>query len=176
MAHALVCCMLSLTDPIWRALEGGYRIPYDASIALAQMEKGESVWEELWNELHHQGDIGVASYAAIPQLVRIAEAQQKLDWNLFALASTIEIERHRKNNPPLPNWLARSYEEAWCALVQLVLSTLAGKPDPLTLRCALCVVALGRGDLKLGALLNYVETDEISAYVQEHLAWSSLYA
>jgi hypothetical protein len=47
--------MLSLTDPIWRELEGGYRMPYDASKALAQMEGGESVWEELWEELHHQG-------------------------------------------------------------------------------------------------------------------------
>jgi hypothetical protein len=62
--------MLSLTDPIWHELEGGYRVPYDASKALARMERGKSVWDEFWNELHHQGDVGVASYAAIPQLVR----------------------------------------------------------------------------------------------------------
>jgi hypothetical protein len=37
-----------LSDPVWRRLEGGYRIPYDASRALARMERGESVWEELW--------------------------------------------------------------------------------------------------------------------------------
>jgi hypothetical protein len=47
--------MLSLTDPIWRELEGGYRMPYDASKALGQMEGGESVWEDLGEELHHQG-------------------------------------------------------------------------------------------------------------------------
>jgi hypothetical protein len=58
----------------------------------------------------------------------------------------------------------------------LALSDLAASPNALTLRCALSVVALGRGDLKLGALLNYAETDEIAAYVEEHLAWSSLYA
>lgn len=74
--------MLSLTDPIWLELQGGYRMPYDASKALAQMEGGESVWDELWNELHHQGDVGVASYAAIPQLVRISEARRGSDWNL----------------------------------------------------------------------------------------------
>jgi hypothetical protein len=83
--------MLSLTDPIWRELQGGYRTPYDASKPLAQMERGESVWDELWNELHHQGDIGVASYAAIPQLVRIAEAQRKLDWNLYALRQQLRL-------------------------------------------------------------------------------------
>jgi hypothetical protein len=168
--------MLSLTDPVWSELQGGYRTPYDASKALTRMERGESVWDELWRELHHQGDIGVASYAAIPQLVRISEARRDTDWNLYALVATIEIERHRSNNPPLPDWLARSYESAWDALVKLALSDLAAGPDALTLRCALSVVALGRGDLKLGALLNYIEGDEIAAYVEDHLGWSSLYA
>jgi len=139
------------------------------------MENGEWVWDELWNELHHQGDVGVASYAAVPQLVRIAQARRDFDWNLYALIATIEIERHRRNNPPLPDWLAFSYDAAWEALVELALSDLAAKPDALTLRCALSVVALGRGDLKLGALLNYAEAGEISSYVEEHLAWSSLY-
>jgi hypothetical protein len=166
--------MLSLTDPIWPELEGGYRVLYDASKALAQMEGGESVWDELWNELHHQGDVGAASYAAIPQLVRISVGR-RCDWNLYAFAATVEIERHRKNNPPLPDWLASSYKAAWDRLVKLALSDLAGKPDELTLRSALSVVALGRGDLKLGALLNYSETSEIAAYLDDKLAWSSLY-
>jgi hypothetical protein len=168
--------MLLLTDTVWRELQGGYRVPYDASKALARMERGESVWEELWNELHHQGDVGVASYAAIPQIVRISEARRDRDWNLYALASTIEIERHRKNNPPLPEWLAPSYKAAWEGIVRLALFDLAGKLDELTLRSALAVIALGRGDLKLGALLNHSDTAEIAAYVEDNLAWSSLYA
>jgi hypothetical protein len=168
--------MLLLTDTIWRELQGGHRVPYDVSKVLVRMECGESVWEELWNELHHQGDVGVASYAAIPQIVRISAARRDRDWNLYALASTIEIGRHRKNNPPLPEWLADSYNTAWEGIVKLALCDLAGKPDELTLRSALAVVALGRGDLKLGALLNHSETAEIAAYVEDNLAWSSLYA
>ncbi|SRR5216684_4927979 len=168
--------MLSLTDTIWRDLEGGYRVPYDASKALARMENGESVWEELWNELHHQGDVGIASYAAIPQIVRISEAQRRSDWNLYAFAATIEIERHCKNNPPLPDWLASSYKSAWECLVKLALSDLAGKPDEFTLRSALSVVAVGRGDIKLGAFLNHSDTAEIAAYLEDNLAWSSRYA
>jgi len=168
--------MLLLTDTVWRELQGGYRVPYDASKVLARMERGDSVWEELWNELHHQGDVGVASYAAIPQIVRICEARRDRDWNLYAFASTIEIERHRKNNPPLPEWLAPSYKTAWESIVKLALSDLAGRPDELTLRSGLAAVALGRGDLKLGALLNHSETAEIAAYVEDNLAWSSLYA
>jgi hypothetical protein len=168
--------MLSLTDPIWPQLEGGYRAPYDASIALARMERGESVWDELWQELHHQGDVGAASYAAIPQIVRIYDVRREFDWNLYALAATIEIERHRKDNPALPDWLSPSYKLAWEDLVKFALTDLAGKPDELTLRSALSVVALGRGDIKLGALLNHAETDEIAAYVEDNLAWSSQYA
>jgi hypothetical protein len=156
--------------------EGGYRIPYDASKALTQMEAGESVWDELWDELHHQGEVGVASNAAIPQIVRISEAKCRCDWNLYALAATIEVERHRTNNPQLPKWLAPSYKAAWERLVKLALPDLAGKPEELTLRSALSVVALGRGDLKLGALLNHAETAEIAAYVEDNLTWSSLYA
>jgi hypothetical protein len=59
--------------------------------------------------------------------------------------------------------------------VKFALADLAGKPDELTLRSALSVVALGRGDFKLGALLNHSDEDEIDAYVEEHLAWSELY-
>jgi hypothetical protein len=167
--------MLALTDPIWGELEGGYRIPYDASRALLRMEGGESVWEELWEELHHQGDVGVVSYAAVPQMVRIAQMRGKSDWNLYALAATIEIKRHRRSNPALPDWLVRSYATAWENLVKLALSDLAGKPDELTLLGALSVVALGRGDVKLGAMLNHADRDGIDAYVEEYLAWAALY-
>lgn len=168
--------MLSLQDPVWRTLEGGYRMPYDASVPLARMERGESPWGELWNELHHQGDVGLASYAAVPQLVRIADMRAQIGRNLFALAATIEVERHRKTNPSLPDWLVTEYQEAWDRLVELALQACAAPLDSTTLRGALSVIALGRGDLQLGALLNHSDTSEVVEYVEEHLAWSELYA
>lgn len=91
--------MLNLDDPKWKELNGGYRTPYDASIALRELEAGEDAWDELWQELHHQGDVGEASYAAVPHLVRIAGAASEIDRNLFSLVATIEIERHRGGNP-----------------------------------------------------------------------------
>jgi hypothetical protein len=75
--------MLPLNDERWRSLDGGYRIPYDASVALRALEHAgdlQPVWDELWNELHHQGDVGIASYAAVPPLVRIAGARNLADW------------------------------------------------------------------------------------------------
>jgi len=31
----------------------------------------DAAWAELWQGLHHQGDVCEASYAAVPHLVRI---------------------------------------------------------------------------------------------------------
>ena len=66
------------------------------------MQEGKDVWDELWDELNHQGEVGVASYAAVPELVRIAGGATCRDWNIYGLVATIEVERHRKGNPSVP--------------------------------------------------------------------------
>lgn len=167
--------MLSLGDPKWGELKGGYKVPYDPSAALARLERGEDAWDELWEELHHQGDVGEASYAAVPHLVRVGRLSPKRDWNLYSLVSTIEIERHRKTNPPVPDWIAESYFGAWEELLALALGDLREVRDPLTLRSILGAVALARGDLKLGALLAYSDESEVAELLEQRDAWSELY-
>ena len=118
--------MLKFDDPKWAVLKGGYAVAYRPVSALSKLEAGvnpEEAWKELWNGLHHQGDLGEASYAAVPHLVRIHKERGNLGWNLFALTSTIEIERHRKGNPPLPGWVEYDY----AAGVRLVCGALDGK-------------------------------------------------
>jgi hypothetical protein len=56
---------MSLDDLRWQELHGGYRVPFDASELLRRLEQGQDIWDELWQELHHQGDVGEASYAAV---------------------------------------------------------------------------------------------------------------
>ena len=168
--------MLALTDKRWQQLRGGYRTPFDASVPLTQLEAGKPVWDQLWEELHHQGDVGEASYAAVPHLVRIAQAAVVRDWNVYALVALIEIERHRKNNPPMPDWLRSDYEEAWRDVTTLALRDLGASNDPLTVQSALCIVAVGRGQLKLGALLCHFDDSEVAELAEERLAWSQLYA
>jgi hypothetical protein len=140
-------------------------------VALSRLERGDDVWDELRQELHHQGDVGEASYAAVPQLVRIAAALPR-DWNLYSLVSTIEIERHRKSNPPRPAWLAESYQAAWRQLLELALGDARAAPDALTLRSILGAVALGSGDLKLGALICLSDDSEISEILDQRDGWS----
>ena len=171
--------MLTLNDRRWEGLEGGYRRPYDPRPALRRLAGGGNVddaWQELWDELHHQGDVGEASYAALVALVDVQERRRDLDWNFYALVGCIETERHRKGNPALPSWLARAYERALQRALDLALADLQTSTGALVVRSALAVVALAKGQLELGALLGWLDESEITELVEDRLAWSELYA
>jgi hypothetical protein len=170
--------MLPLDDPRWSSLHGGYRLPYDATPALRRLAgdwTDRAAWEELCNELHHQGDVGEASYAALPVLVELARGARTRDWNVYALAATIETERHARRNPPLPTWLATDYRRAWAKLAELALQDLREACDQHLIRSALAVVALACGDLKLGALLTCMDDSEIDEYLDDRVGWSDGY-
>lgn len=168
--------MLTLDDDKWKELHGGYKVPYDASIALRSMQDGIDVWDELWDELHHQGDVGIASYAAIPELVRIASRAPCRGWNFYSFLATIEVERHRKSNPAVPSWLQADYQNAWAEACSLALTDLNSTDDSETVQAMLSVLALAKGELKLGAMLSRLDTSEIEEWVDERLAWCELYA
>src|SRR5687767_8725495 len=88
--------MLPLDDPRWSTYVGGYHVPYDASEAIQRLLDGPDVQaalEELENELCHQGDLGSASYAALPWLVEYVRRRPELDARAVSLALTIEFGR-----------------------------------------------------------------------------------
>ncbi len=93
----------------------------------------------------------------------------------YAFVATIEVERHRKANPPLPDWLASAYTDAWFALLGFALSDLKASEEPQTVQCALAVVALAKRLLEVGALLWYHDADTLEEFLNERLAWSELY-
>lgn len=167
--------MLPLSDPRWKSLHGGYKVRYDASVALTRLQDGLDVWDELWEELHHQGAVGEASYASVPHLVRIGSALSNRDWNLYALVSTIEVERHRSSNPPVPEWLRSDYQKALADLLALGLFDLARVVEPTTIQSILGAVALAKGALKLGAWIATSDASEIEDDLNVKLAWANLY-
>lgn len=59
--------------------------------------------------------------------------------------------------------------------MQLALADLARATDPLEIRAVLSVVSLGRGALRLGALLIDIDESEIEAELGERQAWSDRY-
>lgn len=159
--------MIALTDPLWQTLVGGYRIPYDASPFLKELEGTTEelapIWDELCDELHHQGDVDVASYAAVPHLVRICVARNILDWNVFALVATIEKCRIFGENPPLPNWLEKDYDFAIKELAEFGAKNFcADWPKELT-QAFLAVAAFAKGSPNSGRMLIEFPDNEMEA-------------
>jgi len=162
--------MRNLDDPRWKELDGGYRLQYDVSVTLRKFRDGaacDEIWPELWDNLHHQGDIGLASLAAVPHLVAISASRPNRDWNLYALVSTIELERARGANPDLPEWLEGDYREAWERLFNLGLEDLRRCDDPLVIRSILGVSAIHRGCRKLGEILTMFDESEFDEIYNE---------
>lgn len=170
--------MLSLEDQRWLELRGGYRNPCDPRPLLAKLEAGTDLsgsWSELWDELHHQGDVGDASYAAVPHLVHIYRQRAIADWNTYALVAIIELARGesvdllhgKRKNPEVPDWLKEGYFKAIGDLAETGLKELPGMHDPYVLRGILCVIALHKGARTYARmLLNYSE-EEILAMESE---------
>jgi hypothetical protein len=94
--------MLSFDESRWAELTAGYRTPVDLRPLLRRLEEVEdpkSAWDNLWQELYHQGVVGPGSYVAVPHLVRIHRLRGRADWNTYALVATIELARGRRGNP-----------------------------------------------------------------------------
>lgn len=166
---------LELDDPRWSTLEGGYRgTLYDASIALKKLELADNkqtvnqIYQELWNELHHQGDVGLASYYSVPHLVRIAKQKQIVDYNILGLVSVIEIQRH-KGNPLLPNKLKPNYKKAIEDLAELAKLAMNQDWDLDLSTTALTAIALAKGQIKLAnAILNMDSEDTIDEFLESY--------
>lgn len=145
--------MLSLDDPRWKSYKGGYHLPFDVSILLKKLLQdgaSEALWEELWNELHHQGDVDIASYAAVPYLIEFATRNSKLDWNVFGLTSVIELER--PHNPSVPNELAEAYFGSIEKIPLVVAKHPDRKWDELLTRCIVSCIALAKGQRELAKI------------------------
>jgi len=166
---------LGLDNPIWKKLEGGYKgTKYDASIALKKLEDAGTlqdvgiIYQELWNELHHQGDVGLASYYAVPHLVRIAKEKQLVDYNVLGLVSVIEIQRH-KTNPILPSTLTPDYDNAIKNLGELAVLAMNKEWDLDLASVALTAMALAKGQVKLGnAIQNLDSEDVIDGFLESY--------
>jgi hypothetical protein len=90
--------------------------------------------------------------------------------------SVIELERHRKKNPPLPSWLADDYHSALQILFGVATIHLSETTDPLDIRSILGFIAFARGQHKLGALLSNIDESEIDEWLEDRMSWKELYA
>lgn len=158
-------------DYDWLGLDGGYRIPYDpreAIIELKDKQYSDKAWDKLWNNLHHQGDIGVASYAAVTALVEL-NVKQDLGWNLYSLVSCIELCRFNNKNPNLPDWLSDDYKEALQQLLEIACKRFVEVQNETEIRAMLGYIAIAKGNYKYGELMSYYSEKEISEIFKDFL-------
>jgi len=156
--------LMELNDPRWASLKGGYGVPFDPRPALFQLADGTDIqgaWGQLWDGLHHQGDVGEASYACVPHLVRIHEARGMPDWNTYAIVATIDLARDRRRNPTIPAWLGAEYAGAIEHLAGLALRELSRAIDRETTRSMLAVLAIWKGARVHGRVLVELSEDEL---------------
>ena len=126
------------------------------------------IYQELWNELHHQGDVGLASYYSVPHLVRISLQKQTVDYNILGLISVIEIQRH-KDNPPLPGALKPNYNKAIEDLADLARLAMNQYWDLDLAATALTAIALSKGQVRLAnAILNMDSEDTIDEFLESY--------
>ncbi len=114
--------MIGLEDIRWSKMTGGYKTPLDPRPLLQRLGADNDtteVWHELWNELHHQGDVGDASFAAVPVLVERYRERGVINWNTYAIVAIIELARKEGNNPDVPQWLADDYFRAIRKLAEI---------------------------------------------------------
>lgn len=166
--------MLPLDDPRWQSYLGGYRVPYDASPALRRLladGANEELWEELWTELHHQGDVHQASYAAVPWLIESIRRSDKIEWNALAVIACIELERDQHGNPQVAEELAADYFAAIKSL-PIVLGT---HPDEewseLVVQPAVACIALARGQRWFARAYFEMDRGTASRWFSEEFGW-----
>ena len=156
--------MLSLDDNRWGTLTGAYRMKCDPRPLLAKLESGRdraTTWHELWDELHHQGGVGDASYAAVPHIVSIHRKHGVVDWNTYAIVACIESARTKGENPKVPEWFEKDYFRSIQELAQLGISEISRTDEREAVRAILSVVAIVKGLRTHGRFLLEYEEDEL---------------
>ncbi len=169
--------MLPIDDPQWKTYKGGYRVVYDASRAIKQLFTNgpdKELWAELWNELHHQGDIDQASYASVPWLIEYLRSTTKLDWNPLALIATIELARDKCNNPPINPELISGYYAAMELLPELLVTHPDREWNDQVMQSAAACIAAARGQRWFAQAYFELDRETAANWFSEEFGWGFL--
>jgi hypothetical protein len=150
--------MLSFDDIRWENLKAGYRIPVDLRPLLQELESGkntESAWEGIWQALYHQGDVDEGSFVAVPHLVRIHRFRGVVDWNTYAIVTTVELARGVRGNPDVPRWTYESYDKSLGELGRLGIEDLSHAEDKKAVQSILAFLAVHHGCRTYGRLMIF---------------------
>jgi len=148
--------MISLDSPLWSQLEHAYGSADDTPVLLGELESHledespeEEPWFSLWSSLCHQGDVYDASFAAVPHILRIAEAHPtRFSSSFLQLPACVEFYR-AKAGVKIPAELAESYFTALKRIPAIVAMAANREWDESFLRCVLSAIAAARGQAEI---------------------------
>jgi hypothetical protein len=162
--------LLPLDDSQWATYAGGHRQLYNAAPLMRQLlEKGASApfWDTMWSELHHQGDVGEASYAVVPYLVHYQQQRHELDERLFHFVCTIDLAQLANNNPRVPAELELSYAMALRNLPVIGAEKLRRGGDEAFVMGVCAATALAAGHRILARAYLELGRDDALSYLRE---------
>jgi hypothetical protein len=119
--------------------------------------------------LHHQGDLGPASYAAVPHLLEFARRSPRLDSNVFGLIAVIELER--PSNPNVPECLAAGYFRAIKELPAVVGNHPQQEWEEILTRHIVCCIALARGQRVLARVYLEMGPDAAQQWLRGEIGY-----
>lgn len=161
---------LPLDSDRWVELRGG-KGRYDPAPILKELLAGylapEGFWSIAWDELHHRGEVGNASYLAIPWIWHAYQSRELApDEELLWFAGVVERCRRGGDNETLLSAFAGGYH---AALHEIAALAAAGE---LPLRGfgytkALChLLAVLGGQDALAELLDQIEEDQLPGLLE----------
>lgn len=123
--------ILSLSDPRWNEYRTGYNRKSTSVVEWINVLLSENFddthWNYLWDELHHQNDVGEASYAVVPYLAQYAKSTNSSNWNIWGFPVVVELARLDIKNPKIPKEIELSYFRSFEILSQEALKKKSGK-------------------------------------------------
>lgn len=144
----------------WATLRDVDGVAYDPRPALLRLKGGEdSAWDELWPHLHREGRVGDASYAALPEIVRLHQQSGVADWRTYTYAVMVEDARRSGRNPPMPAWLQGDYDRAWRTLQFLALGDYPNADGDLVVHSIIATLAMAKESVTLARIATFAEEE-----------------
>lgn len=166
--------LLTLNDERWKNYRSGYnRVVLDATKWIEDLLENnfsEQHWDYLWDELHHQGDVGEASYAVVPYLAKYAQDTKSTIWHIWGFTVVVELARNGGNNPKIPDEIELSYIQAIQLLAKLACEQEVWEDEPAPCMAA-CIMLAKKQPLFARAYLEMAAQETALNFLKEEAGW-----
>ena len=166
--------VLSLDSENWSQLADAYGAATDTPDLLAKLADYPSrdgydsePFFSLWSSLCHQGDTYTAAYAAVPHMLRFAEAEpERITYDFLLLPTSIEIARLTGRGPEIPDQLKGAYEAAIQSMPRII-----GQLRPREMNETMCLscsaaIAAAAGNPTLAEAVLELEGDTAAEFLK----------